>query len=75
MSLHHGCLQAAHTRFPEHAQVHFIEINIEKDREIAEAGGVGGTPTVQLFKLKERLHHLPGVKSKSEYRDMIQSNL
>lgn len=60
---------------PKCMQVHYIEINIDKDREIAEAAGVGGTPTVQLFKSKERLHHLPGVKNKSEYRDLIQSNL
>ena len=56
-------------------QIHLIEIDIEKDRQIAEAGGVGGTPTVQIFKQKERLHHMPGVKQKSEYRNLISSNL
>ena len=47
-------------------KTHLVEIDIQKDAEIAQAGGVGGTPTVQFFKTKERLHHLPGVKQKSE---------
>ncbi len=52
-----------------------MEIDIEADPEIAEAGGVNGTPTIQIFRNKERLHHLPGVKKKSEYRDLIQDGL
>lgn len=57
------------------AQLHFVEIDIEQDPEIAEAGGVNGTPTVQIFKNKERLHNLPGVKMKREYRELIQNSL
>ena len=30
---------------------------------------------MQFFKQKERLHHMPGVKQKSEYRNLISSNL
>ena len=29
-----------------------MEIDIEQDQEIAQAGGVNGTPTVQVFKSK-----------------------
>lgn len=54
-------------------QVHFVEINIEQDPEIAEAAGVSGTPTIQFFKAKERIHHLPGVKMKKEYRSFIET--
>lgn len=52
-------------------QVHLVEIDIEQDPEIAEAAGVQSTPTVQMFKDKERIHHLPGVKMKSDYRKLI----
>jgi thioredoxin reductase (NADPH) len=29
-------------------KVHYVEIDIEQDPEIAEAAGVNGTPTVQV---------------------------
>ena len=35
--------------------VHYIEINIEEDPEVAEAAGIMGTPCVQFFKNKEML--------------------
>ena len=35
--------------------VHFVEIDIEEDQEIAEAAGIMGTPCVQFFKNKEML--------------------
>ena len=35
--------------------VHYIEIDVEEDPEIAEAAGVMGTPCVQFFKSKEML--------------------
>ena len=35
--------------------VHFVEIDIEEDPEIAEAAGIMGTPCVQFFKNKENL--------------------
>jgi thioredoxin reductase (NADPH) len=56
-------------------KIHFIEIDIEQDPEIAEAGGVIGTPTIQFFKNKEKVNELKGVKQKSQYREVIQSHL
>ena len=52
-----------------------VEIDIEEDPQIAEAAGVAGTPTIQFFKNKERLQHLPGVKMKRDYRDIILANI
>lgn len=34
-----------------------------------------GTPTVQLFKNKDMLTLVPGVKQKREYRELLSSNL
>eukprot|EP01025_Chloroclados_australasicus_P020067 TRINITY_DN2108_c0_g4_i2.p1 TRINITY_DN2108_c0_g4~~TRINITY_DN2108_c0_g4_i2.p1 ORF type:complete len:562 (-),score=59.73 TRINITY_DN2108_c0_g4_i2:615-2300(-) len=56
-------------------KIHFVEIDIEMDPEIAEAGGVNGTPTVQLFKDKSLVENLPGVKMKREYRQLIDQYL
>ena len=56
-------------------KIHFVEIDIDKDRDIAENAGVTGTPTVQLFKNKELLTEIKGVKPKSQYRQLIESNL
>lgn len=55
--------------------IHFVEIDIDKDRDIAENAGVTGTPTVQLFKNKELVKEVKGVKQKTEYRQLIESNL
>ncbi|XVF75772.1 hypothetical protein PTKIN_Ptkin13bG0213900 [Pterospermum kingtungense] len=54
--------------------VHFIEIDIEEDPEIAEAAGIMGTPCVQFYKNKEMLRTVPGVKMKREYREFIEAN-
>jgi thioredoxin reductase (NADPH) len=56
-------------------QIHYINIDIEQDPEIAEAAGVMGTPTVHLFKLKDKVGEMKGVKQKSQYRELIQANL
>jgi len=56
-------------------QIHYVEIDIEQDPEIAENAGVTGTPTVQLFKDKELIHQYQGVKQKSQYRQLIEQNL
>lgn len=56
-------------------KIHYIEIDIEQDPEIAEAGGVIGTPTIQFFKHKEKVGEMRGVKQKSQYRELIESNL
>ncbi|BBH07317.1 NADPH-dependent thioredoxin reductase C [Prunus dulcis] len=54
--------------------VHFVEIDIEEDPEVAEAAGIMGTPCVQFFKNKEMIRTVSGVKMKSEYRQFIQAN-
>ncbi|QHO44792.1 NADPH-dependent thioredoxin reductase [Arachis hypogaea] len=54
--------------------VHYIEIDIEEDPEIAEAAGIMGTPCVQFFKNKELLRTVPGVKMKKEYKEFIETN-
>ncbi|NEQ82357.1 MAG: thioredoxin-disulfide reductase [Moorea sp. SIO2I5] len=56
-------------------KIHFVEIDIDQDREIAENAQVVGTPTVQLFKDKEFLAEFKGVKQKSEYRQAIERYL
>ena len=33
------------------------------------------TPTIQMFKDKDRIQHLPGVKMKSDYRKLINEAL
>ncbi|XP_073014442.1 thioredoxin reductase NTRC-like [Typha latifolia] len=54
--------------------VHFVEIDIEEDQEIAEAAGIMGTPCVQFFKNKEMLRTVSGVKMKKEYKEVIEAN-
>ncbi|KAK2080161.1 hypothetical protein QBZ16_000014 [Prototheca wickerhamii] len=56
-------------------KMHLVEIDIEDDPEIAQSAGVTSTPTLQFFKNKKRILHLPGVKMKREYRSLIESNL
>lgn len=53
-------------------KIHFIEIDIAEEPEIAQNAQVTGTPTVQFFKDKELLEHVQGVKQKSEYRKLIE---
>ncbi|KAI6696798.1 hypothetical protein NL676_016917 [Syzygium grande] len=54
--------------------VHFVEIDIEEDPEIAEAAAIMGTPCVQFFKNKEMIRMISGVKMKQEYREFIEAN-
>jgi len=56
-------------------KIHYVEIDVEQDPEIAEAAGVVGTPTIQFFKHKDKVGELKGVKQKSQYRETIQSLL
>ncbi len=56
-------------------QVHYVEIDIEEDQDIAESAGVTGTPTVQIFKDKALVEQLKGMKQKSQYREAIQKHL
>lgn len=57
------------------SKVHWVEIDIEEDPEIAEAAGVMGTPVVQFFKNKEKIRDISGVKMKREYRELIEANV
>ncbi|MEM8675444.1 MAG: thioredoxin-disulfide reductase [Cyanobacteria bacterium P01_G01_bin.67] len=56
-------------------QIHFVEIDIVADPEIAQMGQVSGTPTIQFFRDQELLHEVKGVKQKSEYRQLIEGYL
>ncbi|XP_010554821.1 PREDICTED: NADPH-dependent thioredoxin reductase 3-like isoform X2 [Tarenaya hassleriana] len=56
------------------SNVHYVEIDIEEDEEIAEAAGIMGTPCVQFFKNKEMLRTVSGVKMKKEYREFVEAN-
>lgn len=56
-------------------KIHYVEIDIEQDPDIAENAGVVGTPTIQFFKDKALVEELKGVKPKSQYRQVIESNL
>ena len=57
------------------SKIHYINIDIEQDPEIAEAAGIAGTPTVQMFKFKDKVAEVKGVKQKSQYRELIQQYL
>lgn len=54
-------------------KIHFVEIDIEADPEIAQMGQVNGTPTVQFFHNKELVREMKGVKQRSEFRQVIES--
>jgi thioredoxin reductase (NADPH) len=56
-------------------RIHYIEIDITEDPDIAEAAGVVGTPTIQFFKNKEKVNEFRGVKQKSQYREAIAAHL
>jgi thioredoxin reductase (NADPH) len=56
-------------------KMHYVEIDIEQDPDIAENAGIIGTPTIQFFKDKALVEELKGVKPKSLYRQAIESNL
>jgi thioredoxin reductase (NADPH) len=52
-------------------RIHFVEIDIEADPEIAKSAQVIGTPTVQFFKNRELVEQLKGVKQKSDFRQAL----
>lgn len=56
-------------------RVHFVEIDVSVDADIAESAGITGTPTVQLFYEKSLVKELRGVRMKSEYKRIIESCL
>ena len=55
--------------------MHYVEIDIVEDEEIAQAAGVVGTPCVQFFKAKEKVGEMKGVKQKREYRELINQHV
>ena len=56
-------------------KIHFIEIDIDKDRDIAANAQVVGTPTVQFLRIRELVEQVQGVKQKSEFRKVIERYL
>ncbi len=54
-------------------EVQGIEIDIDKDQDIAKQAGINGTPTVQLFKDKLLKREWQGVKQRSEFKEAIKS--
>jgi thioredoxin reductase (NADPH) len=56
-------------------RIHYIEIDITEDPEIAESAGVIGTPTIQFFKNKDKVAEMIGVKQKSQYRETIEAHV
>jgi len=54
-------------------KVQGIEIDIDKDQDIAKQAGINGTPTVQLFKDKLLKREWKGVKQRSEFKDAIKT--
>jgi len=56
-------------------KIHFVEIDIEADPEIAQMGQVIGTPTVQFFQDRELVKEIKGVKGSNEFRETIESLL
>ena len=56
-------------------RVHFVEIDVDLDGDVAESAGVLGTPCVHVFRDKERVAVVSGVKTRSKYREAIDSCL
>ena len=50
-----------------------VEIDIDKDQDIATQAGINGTPTVQLFKEKLLKKQWQGVKQRSEFKEAIKN--
>jgi thioredoxin reductase (NADPH) len=59
----------------EDKKVHFVEIDISVDADVAESAGITGSPTVQIFFEKSLIKEMKGVRMKSEYRRAIESCL
>ena len=52
-----------------------IEIDIDRDQDIAKQAGINGTPTIQLFKDKLLKKQWQGVKQRSEFKEAIKNIL
>ncbi|MEL6555581.1 MAG: thioredoxin-disulfide reductase [Cyanobacteria bacterium J06621_11] len=53
-------------------RIHYVEIDIVEDSDVAESAGITGTPTVQIFYDKALAGQMKGMKQKSQYRQMIE---
>ena len=53
------------------AKIHFVEIDIVAEPEIAQMGQISGTPVVQFFRDRELLQEVKGVKQRNEYRQIV----
>jgi thioredoxin reductase (NADPH) len=56
-------------------KIHYVEIDIVDDADVAESAGITGTPTVQLFRDKALVGEFKGMKQKSQYREMIEKSM
>lgn len=56
-------------------RLHYVLIDIDANPDIAQAAGVVGTPTLQLFKDKAKVDEIRGVKMKSDYRARFEQHL
>jgi thioredoxin reductase (NADPH) len=56
-------------------KIHYVEIDITVDSDIAESANINGTPTVQFFKQKALVGELRGMKQKSEFRTLIAEHV
>lgn len=56
-------------------RIHFVEIDIEAEPEIAKTAQITGTPTVQFFKDKVLLEQVMGIQKKSHYHQIINQYL
>ena len=56
-------------------RVHYVEIDIEAHPAIAESADIVGTPTVQFFFNKNKVHEFRGVKMKKVLRATIETQL
>jgi len=52
-------------------RIHFVEIDVEAEPEIAQKAALTGTPTVQFFQDKAIVQQLKGFKQKSEFRQVL----
>jgi thioredoxin reductase (NADPH) len=59
----------------EFGDVHLVEIDVEAEPDTARAAGVTGTPTVQVFRRKDLLVSLQGVRARREYRAALEAAL
>lgn len=57
------------------SEIHFVEIDITADPEVAESAGIMGSPTVQVFYEKGLVREMKGVHMKSDYRKVIEKLL